>query len=382
MPRTTFSVRFYAREAKVSKKTGLTPLEMSLILNGKRVYLNLPYKVRPEDYQKKRKPQEIQDIENEYRSKVNDIIYSLMREGLPVTANTIREYLRTGGIKSKEIKDLFEEYLSILNPRIGISLKESVYRKYELARDLCYEILGEHKEICTISNGDMTALYDELKRRYKQSTAAGYFTKIKTIIVYAFDNGYIKKNPTNGIRIDKGHPKIEYLTEKELEKIENTNLYGNQRLEKVRDILLFQAYGGGMAYCDMANFNPENLNDVGGIYIYKGRRIKTGIEFTTPFLPKAMEILSKYGGDIKNIMMSNQKLNIYAKEIQTLSRINKNLTTHLMRKTFATMLLSKHVPISTISRAMGHSNCIITQKIYAHTQDETLAEEINKAFMA
>lgn len=380
MSRTTFSVQFYARNAKASKKTGLTPLEMSLIISGKRVFFNLPYKVKPEDYQKKRKPKEIVEIEELYRTKVNNIIIDLMKEGLPVTVNTIRDYIKSGGIKTKELHDIWNEYLAILRKRVGTSMRDTVYRKYELAAELCYEFLGKTREVTTITNGDIISLYEELKRRFKHSTAAGYFTKIKTVLVYAFDNGYIKTNPTNGIKIDKGHPKIEYLTEKELEKLEKVNLYGNERLEKVRDLLLFQAYGGGMAYCDMASYNPDNLTKVGETYIYTGRRIKTGISFTTPILPKAIEILQKYDWDIKNIMISNQKMNVYLKEIQTIAGIQKNIHTHLLRKTFATMLITHHIPISTISKCMGHSSPTITAKVYAHISLETVANEISKEF--
>lgn len=376
MPRTTFSVQFYARNAKVSKKTGLTPLEMSIILNGKRVFINLPYKVRPEDFQKKRKPIELQAIENEYRSKINAIMVDLMRDNMPITVNTIREYFKNGGKKSMELSDLWRTYLGILSKRIGTSMAETVYRKYELAKDLTYEYLGEHKEICAITNGDMIALYEDLKRRFKHSTAAGYFTKIKTVIVYAFENGYMKTNPTNGIRIDKGKPNIEYLTEKELEKIEKVNLYGNERLEKVRDLLLFQAYGGGMAYCDMAAFEPENVYKSGEIYLYSGVRKKTGIAFTTVLLPKAIEILNKYDWDMGKIMLSNQKMNAYLKEIQTLARINKNLHTHLFRKTYGHMLISKSVPITTIQKMLGHSSPLLTSKLYAVTTPEVVANDI------
>lgn len=377
MSKTTFSVQFYARNAKVSKKTGLTPLEMSIIINGKRMFLNLPYKVKPEDYQKKRKPKEILSIEEEYRHKVNEIILDLMKENLPVTVNTIREYIKTGGTKTKELQDLWKEYLSVLRSRIGTSIKESVYRKYELARDVTYELLGQSRELTTITNSDVVKLYEELKRRYQHSTAAGYFTKIKTVIVYAFDNGYIKMNPTNGIRIDKGHPKIEYLTAEELKRLEEANLYGNERLEKVRDILLFQAYTG-MAYCDACAFDNSLVREKDGVSVYTNTRIKTGIQFTTIVFPKALEILKKYGGNMN--IISNQKLNVYAKEIQTLAKIGKNLHSHLMRKTFATMLIRNSVPMSTCSKMLGHSNSAITSKIYAFTEEDTVIGEVTKAF--
>ena len=117
---------------------------------------------------------------------------------------------------------------------------------------------------------------------------------------------------------------------------------------------------------------------VNGTHIYKGKRHKTGIEFITVLLPKAIEILHKYDNEIPFI--SNQKLNEYAKEIQRASGIKKNITSHLMRKTYASLLINHSVPIATISKMMGHSNTTITTKIYAHTLAETIANEVSNAF--
>ena len=247
-----------------------------------------------------------------------------------------------------------------------------------MTRDFCYEVLGKDKEICTIRNADMVRLYDILKARYKQSTAGGYFTKVKTTFKYALDNGYMKINPFNGIKIEKGRPLATFLTEEELLRIEEADLWENERLIKARDILLFQAYGGGMSYIDMVHFKPERLQIINGTYVYQSKRHKTDIEFITVFFPKAIEILRKYDNEIPFI--SNQKLNEYAKEIQRAAKIKKNITSHLMRKTYASLLINHSVPIATISKMMGHSNTAITTKIYAHTRAETIANEVSTAF--
>lgn len=375
MARVTYSLSFYCRKAKTNKK-GLAPLELSIIINQKRLFLNLPNKFSPLEFSKKRKPAHIQSVIDAYRVQADRVMVELMQNSIPITAATLREYLKNGGVRSMEVQDLFAQYLSSLKPRIGISMKKEVYRKYEISMNLCYELLGKNKEVCTINNGDMVLLYDTLKARYKHSTAAGYFTKIKTVFMYAVDNGYMRTNPFGGIRIDKGHPSTEYLTEAELDYLWNLELDG--RLERARDLLLFQAYGGGMAYCDMATFDPKKMVKNGSVYLYSAKRKKTGIPFTTALLPRAIQILEKY--DYILPIISNQRLNSYAKEIQGAAQMKKTLHTHLMRKSYATLLLSHQVPISTISKAMGHSNTAITSKIYAHVLDDTIASEIGNAF--
>lgn len=373
--RTTFNITFYCRESKANRE-GLSPLEMSININGDRLFLNLPTKYKPNEFNKKRKPTYIQETIDQYRIKANEVVTDLMRNDIPVTANTVREYMRNGGIKSKTIEDLWTEYLALINIRVGVSMEKTVYRKYELSRDLCFEILSPNKELSSIINADMVKVYDTLKAKFKASTAAGYFTKIKTVFSYAIDNAYMKINPFNGIKIDKGHTEIVYLTESEIKALETVELEGY--LDRARDLLLFQLYGGGMAYVDMIHFNPKKMENINGTYIYEGRRQKTNIPFTTVILPKAIDILDKYDSNLPFI--SNQKLNQYAKDVQRAANIKTTITTHVMRKTYATMMINKSVPISTVSKLMGHSSPTITAKIYAHTKTETIATEVMNAF--
>ena len=79
--------------------------------------------------------------------------------------------------------------------------------------------------------------------------------------------------------------------------------------------------------------------------------------------------------DVVIPVITNQKMNAYLKEIADLARIEKHLTTHLARHTFATLSLSNHVPIETISKMLGHSD-IKTTQIYAKMQDRTIYEDM------
>ena len=64
--------------------------------------------------------------------------------------------------------------------------------------------------------------------------------------------------------------------------------------------------------------------------------------------------------------ISNQKINSYLKEIVEIVGINKKLTHHTARKTFATtILLYNDVPMEVVSKLLGHSSMAVTQKHYA-----------------
>ncbi|MBR4995808.1 MAG: tyrosine-type recombinase/integrase [Alistipes sp.] len=374
MARTTFSITYYCRQSKTNKQ-GVAPLEMCININQNRLFINLPTKLSPKAFNRKRKPAEIDDLLNLYRSKVSNIISQLLIEGIPITANCIREYMRTGGTKSITIEQLCDEYLRIIKKRVGKTMVPQVYKRYELVRDFLFEILTPTKEVSTVNNADMVNIYHILKNRFMPSTSAGYMVKIKTIFHYAIDNNWIKINPFNGIKVDRGTPNVEFLTVDELDKIKHLDLSDYERLDRVRDLLLFQA-SVGTAYCDLVNFDVSRIIELEGVFVYNGDRQKTGIQFTTVILPWGLKILDKYNGRLP--IISNQKYNSYLKEIQRLAGIETVITSHLLRKTYAHTLLNNGVNISVVAKCLGHTNTIITQKTYARPVDTFVASEVGK----
>lgn len=371
MTKTTFSISYYCRNSKTNKQ-GLSPIEVCININQQRLFVNLPTKVSPKDFNKKRKPIYIEQLLNQYRVKVNETITALLSSNMPITATNVREWLKTGGTKTKTITDLTNEFMEQLKSKVNISITPKVYKKYELVKDFIIDNIGD-KELCTLTNGDIIRLYDILKVKYLPSTSAGYMTRIKTMITYAVDNGYMKINVANNIKINKGTPNVKYLSNDDINKIKNLDLIDIERLDKVRDLMLFQC-SVGMAYCDLVTFDSNNIEVVNGVPTYTNNRRKTGIEFSTVILPMGMDILKKYNGNLP--LISNQKYNTYLKEIQKLAGIKTTITTHLCRKTFAHYMLNSGVRIETVARLLGHSNSNITQRIYCKQTTSTIASEV------
>lgn len=154
------------------------------------------------------------------------------------------------------------------------------------------------------------------------------------------------------------------------------------RLDLVRDTFVFCCFTG-LAFCDIKTLTRDNIvNDSdGNIWIRKARE-KTGEMSIIPLLGIPSAIAKKYENDptVKSTgvvlpVLSNQKMNAYLKEIADLAKIKKHLTTHIARHTFASMSLSNHVPIESISKMLGHSD-IKTTQIYAKMQDKTVYEDM------
>jgi len=179
--------------------------------------------------------------------------------------------------------------------------------------------------------------------------------------------------------VDRG-----YLTALELDSLEQKN-FSIERLQIVCDLFVFGCYTG-VAYVDIAKLTPDNLRI--GIDSHRWLhydRTKTKQLVSLPLLPKALEIIKKYQEHPKALqrgtlfpVMTNQKLNGYLKEIADLTGIDKNLTFHLARHTFATTVtLSNNVPIETVSKMLGHTK-IATTQIYARVIETKISHDMEK----
>ena len=113
------------------------------------------------------------------------------------------------------------------------------------------------------------------------------------------------------------------------------------------------------------------------------KRQKTDTASRIAILPMAATLIEKYKDDPQRInkdrvlpVLSNQKMNAYLKEIADTCGINKNLTFHIARHTFATTVtLSNGVPIETVSKMLGHTNLRTTQH-YAKILDLKVNEDM------
>lgn len=358
---------FYCRTSKMNRY-GYAPIELSIIIDGKRSFINLPRKEKPSVFKtsmSSKKNNEVKEYINVQMTTINSAITEILSSGHPLTTDVLRDYLQNGGIKLYTVNDLFEDFLKILD----VKCEYENLMKYLKVRDEFIAFIGDkNKPLTLVSNSDIQAFYAHLNKVHKGSTAAAKMAKLKCFFRYALDNNKMAINVFSGIRITKPKPTIEYLTESEVNILINKT-FTVDRLNKVKDLFLFQC-GSGLAYADLKHLSPSDIKvDNGVTYINKCRQ-KTDIEYTAVLLPFAIEILKKY--DYQLPVLTNQKLNAYLCEVGDLCGITKRLHTHLGRKTYATYLLNHNVSISVVSKCLGHANTTITQSTYAHLQKNTI----------
>lgn len=173
---------------------------------------------------------------------------------------------------------------------------------------------------------------------------------------------------------------VVFLTTEELQKLEDYTFH-QSRLETVKDMFVFCCYTG-LAYTEMANLEEKHIiKGFDGNNWRKMMREKTQKEVSIPILPKSANIIEKYQNKGKNgkllPILSNQKFNSYLKEIADVVGIEKNLTHHIARKTFATtVLLYNDVPMEIVSELLEHSKMSITQEHYGKIVQSKVSKQM------
>jgi len=214
------------------------------------------------------------------------------------------------------------------------------------------------------------------------NTVMKHIERLRKMINLAIKNEWLEKDPFHKFKLKFEKKDRGYLTKEELRRIEEKD-FRLERLNQTRDIFVFSCYTG-LSYAEVYDLKPEHIViGLDGEKWIRGQRKKSKEWFTVPLLPQAQKIIERYKDYVlaqangKALpVYTNQKTNSYLKEIAYLCEIDKNLTYHLARHTFATTVtLSNGVPIESVSKMLGHTSLRTTQ-IYAKVVEQKLSEDM------
>lgn len=374
--RQTFAIAFYCRDSKADKK-GFSHIEVSITLNGKRQFLNLPMKVKPKEFNTNRQPSYIQDYVSAQRVRINEILTELTYARQPLTLANIKQYLQTGGYKSYTVLDLVTDYLKLCSAR-NVALEHQV--KYQRTANYLQQFVAPDSE-CNLITPEVIAKTEAfIRKTYAPATACGYLTKLKAIIRFGVDNNHIQVNPCQNLKVTKPKGKIDMLSVEDLNNIIAHDFSYCERLERVRDLFVLSC-GSGLAYCDLSTITPNDFKVVDGYLTISKERQKTKTGFCSVLLPTAKDVAVKYHYNIKQICLSNQKMNSYLKEIADICKVTSvpSLHFHLGRHRYAQSLLDAGVDINILQAAGGWSSSKIILSHYARVKPTTVVDKISKA---
>lgn len=285
------------------------------------------------------------------------------------------------------VVNYYNEYLLKYKRLIGIEIKEITWNKFNyIYNDLKDFLKWKYKQNDLLLN-DLNysfivefEYYLKTEKSQKQVTINKCLQRFKKVVKMALTDKLIDSYPFIEHKPKKVVTNVVFLSTEELFKIENY-VFSQSRLDLVRELFVFCCYTG-LAFNEMSNLERKHIiTGFDNNQWIEMIREKTNKPISIPLLPKSKAIIEKYlHPDSKYILprISNQKFNSYLKEIAEVIGIEKNLTHHTARKTFAsTVLLYNDVPMEIVSELLGHSKISTTQEYYAKVVNKKVSEAMN-----
>lgn len=377
----TFSVGFYCQPSRKSSKGG-SPVQMGINLQGERFFVSLPRMSNPKQFKKmmaSQLPNDLKDYLKSIEARLHQFQTECIQTGKPFTMDAIKSFIKAGytsqGITFQALVDEFLKSLRLKLKAGGMTPKR--YRKYEvaIAHFLEHGDIKPDMLVAEIKNQHILDFkHYMMSDNFEPGTIAGFLQCLKSVFLFGLRNELTRNNPFTGYKIGRKYREVRFLTEEEVQRIENKEM-PNECLERVKDLFLFQCFTS-ISFVDMALLEPKDFhsNEEGTLYLRKNRK-KTGVEFFIVLLPEAVAIARKY--HFKLPLISNQRYNNYLKEIGTLCNIDKPMHSHIGRHTAATYLLNRSVPMEMVAKVLGHTTTKQTRH-YAKLLDRSVFDEFKK----
>ena len=284
------------------------------------------------------------------------------------------------------IGKLLDKYIKNVKEQVGVCLSKTSLSKYELCKKRFTQMLEKKYHCKDMSLKELNPIVVQDYKNFLMTdvnmcnnTAVKTMKTFRTVILHGIKLGVIHKDPFVGVhfhmeKVDRG-----FLTDEEISAV-MTKHFDLPRLELVRDLFIFSCFTG-LAYIDVKALTYDKIMRLADVDWIISKRVKTVPPINVVLSDGAKRIIEKYKDYPKKKkghvfpVFSNQKTNQYLKEIATACGIDKELTFHMARHTFATLTLSKGVPIESVSRMLGHTN-IRTTQIYAKITNKKIEHDM------
>jgi integrase/recombinase XerD len=393
----TFGVQFITRSNKA--KDGLYPIYARISLDGRRVEVSLKKFINPDNWSDakgsaKGKSEEIRNLNTyleQIRSRLTECYQELTLKKKLVTAEAIKNLFCGYEEKEHSLISIFEYH----NTEMKNLLEWGTQKNYFTTRRYVEEYLKAHLRTSDIFLSQLNYRFlnefemfmkayvpKDQKKPCGQNTIMKHIERLRKVVNMAIKNDWLDRDPFQKFQPVFTKSNREFLTAEELAAIEHKE-FKILRLQHAKDMFVFSCYTG-LAYIDVYELSPKNLSlGIDGGYWINTTRHKTDIPVRVPLLPPAMAIIEKYKNNPRVLesgrllpVYANQLLNNYLKEIADFCGIEKPLSFHIARHTFATTVtLTNGVPIETVSKLLGHTS-IKTTQIYAKVIEQKVSDDM------
>ncbi|MBC8986653.1 site-specific integrase [Pedobacter sp. N36a] len=380
--KTNFSLLFYMKKPK-NYQNGVAPIYLRITVNGSRSEVTTGRSCEPSQWNaisgrgngKKEEMKSFNAYLDNLQNKVFEAHRQLTEKNDIITAKQLRDQFQGKAEKQRTLIDVFKDHNYKMDALVGSEFSKGTAERYRTSLNHTIAFLQWKYNISDIDirkvNHSFITEYDFYLRSVRKcanNSVVKYLKNFGKIIRICLSNGFLATDPFKNYKNKIKKVDRVYLNEEEIKQIANKPL-PSERLTQVRDVFIFCCFTG-LAYVDVKNLKRGDIvTGIDGEEWISIKRQKTNVPSRIPLLPAASTLLNQYHNNRmclnKGMLMpvsSNQKMNTYLKEIANLCGIQKLITFHIARHTFATTItLLNGIPIESVSKMLGHTNIQTTQ---------------------
>lgn len=376
--KSTFKIHFYVNRSK--EKNGKVPIMGRITINGQIAQFSCKQSVKPELWDSKGnkatgKSKEASNVNfalENIRAQIVKHYQRLSYKDSYVSAEMVKNAFQGIGEEYETLLGAFDRENEEFGKRVGKDRSKKTYQKYIIVRKYLAEFIRYKYKRSDILINDLTeefiqgfCLYLKNVAGLAQSSVWIYSIPLKHIVTSAHMNGKISRNPFARYHVTPNVKQREFLTEEELKLLSEIKLE-NKNWALARDLFIFGSWTG-ISFADIINLTAGNMVEINGAQWIISKRQKTGIQFQIKLLEVPAKIIKKYKrrktGPIFNVS-SLDIVNRQLKKVAKLCGIEKNISFHLARHSFAVRALNFGMPMESVSKILGHTK-ITTTQIYA-----------------
>ena len=390
MARSTFKVLFYANGSK--EKNGIVPIMGRVTINGSVAQFSCKQTIPKALWdaignRAKGKSIEARDINHALDNIKAQIIKHYQRisdREAYVTAEMVRNAYQGIGSEYETLLGAFDKDNATFQKRVGTDRVKGTYMARVRARNHVAAFIKANYKRSDLSMLELTpdfikefAVFLSTDRGLQNGSIWTNCMWLKGVVMRAHFNGLIPRNPFAQFHISPNIKEREYLTEEELKTL-MTHEFADARLSYIRDIFVFASFTA-LSFVDVKELTTDDIVEVNGEKWILSKRHKTKVPFQVKLLDIPLQIIKRYE-EFQTDKSVFPNLNYWSicKPLKKMIKecgITKDISFHCARHGFATLALSKGMPIESVSRVLGHTN-IVTTQLYAKITTQKIDHDL------
>ena len=390
MARSTFKVLFYVNGSK--EKDGIVPIMGRVTINGSVAQFSCKQTIPKalwdaKGNRAKGKSIEARDINHALDNIKAQIIKHYQRisdREAYVTAEMVRNAYQGIGSEYETLLGAFDKDNATFQKRVGTDRVKGTYMARVRARNHVAAFIKANYKRSDLSMLELTpdfikefAVFLSTDRGLQNGSIWTNCMWLKGVVMRAHFNGLIPRNPFAQFHISPNIKDREYLTEEELKTL-MTHEFADAKLSYIRDIFVFASFTA-LSFVDVKGLTTDDIVEVNGEKWILSKRHKTKVPFQVKLLDIPLQIIKRYE-EFQTDKSVFPNLNYWSicKPLKKMIKecgITKDISFHCARHGFATLALSKGMPIESVSRVLGHTN-IVTTQLYAKITTQKIDHDL------